>query len=116
MLFIKSEDAKAYSGDGYTGMDYPSTDKTINFAVIKINGRTPKSGFQVNLEVKGLYYIIEGSGKLYLKDNDEVIEFKKGDVLQIDEQEWYAFEGDFEAAVTNAPAWTIEQHKYSEEN
>ena len=37
MEFIKKEKAEFYSGDGYSGMDYPSTDKDINFAVIKIN-------------------------------------------------------------------------------
>ena len=115
MLFIKNNQANSYSGDGYTGRDYPSTDKNINFATIKIAGRTPLKGYQVNLECKGLFYIIKGSGKLYLKDSDEIIEFEQADVIQIDEKEWYAFEGNFEAAVTNAPAWTIEQHKYSEE-
>ena len=45
MEFIKKEKAEFYSGDGYSGMDYTSTDKDINFAVIKINSRSPKTGF-----------------------------------------------------------------------
>ena len=46
MEFIKKEKAEFYSGDGYSGMDYPSTDKDINFAVIKINSRSPKADFK----------------------------------------------------------------------
>ena len=52
MEFIKKEKAKLYSGDGYSGIDYPSTDEDINFAVIKINSRSPKKGFQINTNCK----------------------------------------------------------------
>lgn len=52
MEFIKKEQSEFYSGDGYSGMDYPSKDKDINFAVIKINCRSPKTGYQVNTDCK----------------------------------------------------------------
>jgi len=42
MLFIKKNNAKSYGGNGYTGMDYPSPSKEINFAVIKIGGDEPR--------------------------------------------------------------------------
>lgn len=111
MEFIKKEKAEAYSGDGYSGMDYPSNDKDINFAVIKINSRSPKTGFQVNTDCKELLYIMNGNGTMYMKDN-EAIEFNQGDVILIDKNECYAFDGNFEAAVPCTPAWTSEQHKY----
>lgn len=38
MLYIKKSDAEFYSGDGFSGIDYPMTDKDINFAVIKVDG------------------------------------------------------------------------------
>lgn len=113
MEFIKREQAEFYSGDGYSGMDYPSSDKDINFAVIKINCRSPRTGYQVNTECKELLYIINGNGTLYLKNDSEVI-FNQGDVVLIDKNEWYAFDGNFEAAVPCTPAWTREQHKYSD--
>lgn len=113
MEFIKREQAEFYSGDGYSGMDYPSSDKDINFAVIKINCRSPKTGYQVNKECKELLYIINGNGILYLKNDHELI-FNRGDVILIDKNEWYAFDGNFEAAVPCTPAWTSEQHKYSD--
>lgn len=115
MEFIKKEQAEFYSGDGYSGMDYPSIDKDINFAVIKINCRSPKTGFQVNTNCKELLYIINGKGTLYMKNNNKEIEFNKGDVILIDKNEYYAFDGEFEAAVPCTPAWTSKQHKYINE-
>lgn len=111
MLYIKKEKAEFYSGDGYSGMDYPMADPDINFAVIKINGRSPKTGYQVNTECKELLYIISGSGTIYTKEND-ARNFRQGDVMVIDQNEPYAFDGSFEAAVPCTPAWTPEQHKY----
>lgn len=112
MEFIKKEKAEFYNGDGYSGMDYPSLDKDINFAVIKINSRSPKTGYQVNTECKGLFYIIKGNGTIFMKENKEKIEFNQGDVIIIDKNEYYAFEGNFEAAVPCTPAWYSEQHIY----
>ena len=108
----KKEKAEFYSGDGYSGMDYPSTDKDINFAVININSRSPKIGYQVNTECKELLYIIKGNGIIFMKENNEKVEFSQGDVIIIEKNEYYAFEGNFEAAVPCTPAWYSEQHKY----
>ena len=112
MEFIKKESAEFYSGDGYSGLDYPSLDKDINFAVIKINSRRQKKGFQVNTNCKELLYIINGNGTMYMKDSEEKIDFKQGDVIVINKNEYYAFNGNFEAATPCTPAWTSEQHKY----
>lgn len=51
-------------------MDYPMTDADINVAVIKINGRSPKVGYQTNTACKELLYIISGSGTLEVKGKD----------------------------------------------
>lgn len=112
MEFIKKSQAMFYSGDGYSGMDYPSVDKDINFAVIKINGRSPKVGYQVNTNCKELLYIINGEGTLYLKENNDRVAFNQGDVILINKNEYYAFDGNFEATVPCTPAWTSDQHKY----
>lgn len=112
MEFIERDKAKFYSGNGYSGMDYPSSDKDINFAVIKISSRSPEKGFQVNTDCKELLYIISGKGTVYMKDNNKKIEFNQGDVIIIDKNEYYAFDGCFEAAVPCTPAWSSEQHKY----
>ena len=111
MEYINKGKANFYTGDGYSGMDYPMQDKDINFAIIKISARSPKTGYQVNTDCKELLYIINGSGTLYLKEAN-AISFKEGDVILLDKKECYAFEGDFEAAVSCTPAWTSEQHQY----
>lgn len=112
MLYIRKEEAEYYSGDGYSGMDYPVTDLDINIAVININGRSPINGYQVNTGCKELLYISNGRGNLYKKDSKDVISFKTGDVILIDKDECYAFDGNFEAVVPCTPAWISEQHKY----
>ena len=112
MRLIKKAETEEYSGDGYYGIDYPILDKDINIDVIKINGRSPKFGYQVNTKCKELLYIINGMGVLYNKANMEKKEFYKGDVIIIDKNEVYAFEGNFEAVVPCTPAWTKDQHKY----
>ena len=112
MLYIKKEEAKDYVGDGYCGIDYLVQDKDIDLAIIKINGRSPENGYQVNTNCKELLYIVNGSGVLYLGANDEIVNFCKGDVILLDKNEKYAFDGLFEAVVSCTPAWTMEQHKY----
>lgn len=112
MEYIEKEKAEFYSVNGYSGMDYPTIDKDINFAVIKISTRSPKNGYQVNIGCKELLYIINGSGILYLKKDTQEISFKQGDVIVIEKNECYAFDGNFEAAVSCTPAWTSDQHKY----
>lgn len=111
MEIIKKKEAEVYQGDGYSGLDYPSTDMDINFAVINIDGRSPKTGFQTNMACKELLYIIKGSGTLYLKEGDS-FSFEQGDVILLHPNERYAFDGHFEAGVPCTPAWTSEQHKY----
>lgn len=111
MKHIKKEEAVLYNGDGFSGIDYPMADLDINFAVITVNGRSPKIGYQVNMQCKELLYIIKGSGFLYTKQNSNGLQFRPGDVLVIEKEEAYAFDGNFEAAVPCTPAWTSEQHK-----
>ena len=112
MIYVSKEKAEFYSGDEYSGMDYPMTDVDINVAVIKINGRSPKAGYQTNTACKELLYIMSGSGILEVKGKEKKIKFKSGDVILLDKNECYAFEGEFEALVPCTPAWTSEQHKY----
>lgn len=112
MRHIKKEMALDYIGDGYSGIDYLVADKDIDLAIIKIDGRSPKQGYQVNTGCKELLYIINGSGVLYLNDNEKVAKFCQGDAILLNKNEEYAFEGAYEALVSCTPAWTEEQHKY----
>ena len=68
IIYVSKEKAEFYSGDGYSGMDYPMTDADINVAVIKINERSSKVGYQINTTCKEFLYIMSGSGVLEAKD------------------------------------------------
>ncbi len=112
MVYINKKEAEEYVGDGFSGIDYKKCDNEIDFAIIKVNGHSPKSGYQVNTECKELLYITEGSGTLTIKNVLSKIRFSKGDVIIINRGELYAFDGNFEASVSCTPAWTQEQHQY----
>lgn len=115
MVYINKLESEEYTGDGFSGIDYKKCDEEIDFAIIKVNGKSPKSGYQVNTECKELLYIIEGSGTLFMKDMVSEIKFSKGDVIIINRGELYSFDGNFEASVSCTPAWKEEQHQYINE-
>lgn len=112
MIYVGKEKAEFFGDDDKSGFQYPIFDKDLDLSVIKINGRSPKVGYQTNTACKELLYIMSGSGTLEVKGKEEIIEFKKSDVILLDKNECYAFEGKFEALVPCTPAWTSEQHKY----
>ncbi len=112
MIYVSKEKAEFFGNDDKSGFQYPIFDKDLDLSIIKINGRSPKTGYQTNTLCKELLYIMSGNGILEVKGKDEIIEFKTGDVILLDKNECYAFEGEFEALVPCTPAWTSEQHKY----
>ena len=81
----------------------------ISGAVAWINGRYPVKGYAVNEVSSELVYILSGKGKIVTKDNEEI--FHEGDVIFIDTQELFAWEGDFTMFMTTAPKFDPKQHK-----
>lgn len=57
---------------------------------------------------KELCYILDGTGKIS-KKNGEVIEFKKDDVILIENEEIYYWEGNCKIIMVCTPAWYKEQ-------
>lgn len=78
-------------------------DKDIDFAINTINGRYPEQGYATNHECKELVYVLEGNGTLNKKD--EQIEFSKGDVILIDKNEVYYWDGYCQLIMICTPAW-----------
>lgn len=97
------------NSDRCIAIEYPLGDKDINGAVIELDGRYPDKGRVVNLECKELAYILEGSGKLIIED--EEIEFEKDDLILLEPGEKYFWEGKCKMFVPCIPAWWPEQHK-----
>ena len=110
MKIIHKEGTKQFkNSDACTATEYPIGDKDINGAVVDLNGRYPDKGRVVNLKCKELAYVIEGTGKVVV-ENEEV-KLQKGDLVLIEAGERYFFEGDLKMFVPCVPAWYPEQHK-----
>lgn len=92
-----------------TAIEYPLDDKDINGAVIKLNGRYPDKGRVVNLKCKELAYVIKGSGRVEVEN--ETVELNEGDLVLIEPEERYFWEGNLVMFMPCTPAWYPEQHR-----
>ncbi len=114
MKVCKKENSVLYKNSNEChNMEYPLGDTDINVSVATVNGKYPESGYCVNLEVKELLYIMEGTGKLIKKD--EVVEFKAGDVILVEKGEAYRWDANCKVLISCTPAWHEEQHKLIDE-
>lgn len=113
MKLVRFEDTvKFENSENCKGVEYPLYDKDINCSTAVITGRYPEKGYCVNEECKELIYVLEGTGSL--NKQDEVINFKKDDVILIDKGEVYYWEGNFKIVMPCTPAWYPEQHNVIE--
>jgi mannose-6-phosphate isomerase-like protein (cupin superfamily) len=90
--------------------EYPMHDEDINGAVVHVKGRYPLQGLAVNEHCKEMVYVIQGTGKVVVDDQETPLSC--GDVLIIAAGERYYWEGDLMLFVPCTPAWYPEQHKY----
>lgn len=88
--------------------EYPST--LFSFATTLINGRYPDKQRVTNLKCEEIYYVISGFGVVHSDFGDFKIE--QGDLYFFKKGEKYWVEGkNLFLILTNAPKWTLEQHK-----
>jgi len=92
-----------------TAIEYPLGDKSINGAIIELNGRYPDKGRVVNLKCKELAYVVKGSGKLVVEG--EEVTLKEDDLAFIEPGEKYYWDGNMTMFTPCSPAWYPEQHK-----
>lgn len=110
MKFVKKEEAqKVINSDTSYLLEYSKKldDKDMDFCINTIQGRYPEKGYCSNLKCKEIAYILEGNGTIHKKDNQ--IDFKQGDVILIDKEEVYFWEGDCQIIMVCSPAWYKEQ-------
>ena len=105
----KNQTEEFKNSDSCTAVEYPLGDKDINGAVIKLEGRYPDRGRVVNLKCKELAYVIKGSGRVVVEDKD--VELNEGDLVLIEPEERYFWEGNLTMFVPCTPAWYPEQHR-----
>jgi len=110
MKIIHKEQTKDFkNGENCLAREYPLADNDINGAIVEIAGRYPGVGRVVNLKCKELAYIIKGSGKVVIENQE--INLSEGDLLLIEPEEKYFWDGDLTMFVPCTPAWYPEQHK-----
>lgn len=106
MKFVKREEAeKIVNGNTSCLLEYSKKlgDKDLDFCINTINGRYPEAGYCSNLQCKEIAYILEGNGTIHKKDN--VLNFKQGDVILIEKEEWYFWEGNCQIIMICNPPW-----------
>ncbi|MFH1089678.1 MAG: cupin domain-containing protein [Candidatus Uhrbacteria bacterium] len=107
-IIHENQTEKFKNSENCTAIEYPLGDKDINGAIVKLTGRYPDKGRVVNLKCKELCYVIEGSGRIVI-DNQEVA-LCQGDLILIELGEKYFFDGNLTIFVPCVPAWYAEQH------
>lgn len=110
MKIVRSDKTNKISPSPTTTItEFLMNEAGISGAVAEINGRYPESGFALNEVCKELVYVISGSGKLV--SEKEELPFETGDVLYIDTNERFYWEGNFKIFMATSPKFDPNQHK-----
>jgi len=106
----KSQSKEFKNSETCIATEYPLNDKDINIAIVRIlNDCYPQKGWAVNEICKEVVYITKGSAKLVTEKGS--VELELGDVVFLEPNEKYYWQGDFEMVISCSPAWYPEQHK-----
>lgn len=110
MIIVKKiKSNKIIPSSSTTICEYLMNELGISGAVAKISGRYPQHGFAINEISKELVYVLSGNGKIITPT--KTIEFSHGDVIFIDKQEKFAWQGEFRIFMVTAPKLNPNQHK-----
>jgi len=94
--------------------EYPLHNKNLGIALAKINGRFPDSGRVLNKVCQEIYYVIGGSGRIFIEN--EEFELNEGDTFLIESNKKYYVVGKNLVVLCPAsPDWYPEQQKIIEE-
>lgn len=105
----KNESFQRKNADNCLVTEYEISDDVLDFAVVRVDGRYPESGLAINRKVKEIVYVGEGAGIVCV--NEKLIELDQGDVILIDADEPFYWEGHFTLYIACNPAFTVEQHQ-----
>ncbi len=107
---LKSKQSRRFENSKTcVAIEYPLHDKDINGTIIELSGRYPEKGLAVNLECKELAYVVKGEGILVVKGKKYSLE--EGDVVLIEPNEKYFWQGNMMLFMVCTPAWSPKQHK-----
>lgn len=109
MKYLKKENAVKFQNGTLTAIEYPVGDKDINCAVVTLKGRHPVNDWIINQECKELVYLMKGTA--VLTTETKTISLSEGDMVILEPNEKYFWQGDCVLLTPTTPAWTPEQTK-----
>ena len=109
MIYKSFEDVEMFEGVTNKTYEYNIEDKDINYCVVDIDGRFPKEKWAVNHKCKEMAHILSGSGILVVGNKE--YQLKKDDVVLVNMNEKYYWQGKMRLGVSCTPAWYPEQHE-----
>ena len=114
MIYKKFKDTELFEGPTNKTYEYNIEDKDINYCIVNINGRFPsKYKWAINRRCKEMAHVLRGSGILVVENKEYHLE--QDDVVLIDVNEKYYWEGIFRLGIPCSPAWYPEQHEEMDE-
>ncbi len=114
-LHVRKRDAKRVAEHGVsTFLEYDLPFKRTSVGISEINGRYPSAGFDVDTKVEAVWYVLSGTGTLFVKG--EAYQLDDGDMVMIPKNEKYWIQGNYlKLVVVSSPPWTPQQHKHVDE-
>lgn len=110
MIIIKKAESNTLIPSSLTTIhEYLMKEQAISGAVAEINGRYPEKGFAVNEICKELVYILSGNGSAITTSGETM--FTQNDVVFIDKNESFAWQGTFSMFMVTMPKFDPKQHK-----
>jgi mannose-6-phosphate isomerase-like protein (cupin superfamily) len=105
----KKQTKQVQNSKNCIAVEYPLGDIDINGTIIELSGREPDSGRAMNMKCKELAYVINGTGKVVI--DDKVINLKQGDLVLIEPEEEFFWEGNMTIFMPCTPAWRPDQYR-----
>jgi mannose-6-phosphate isomerase-like protein (cupin superfamily) len=109
VIYKSFKDTELFEGKTNKTYEYNIDDLDINYCIVDVDGRFPKEKWAVNRECKEMVHVLSGSGILAVEG--ETYYLKKDDVVLINKNEKYYWEGIMRLGVSCSPAWKPHQHQ-----
>jgi len=110
MKIVKKLERRLFKhGESCVIYEYPTNDRTIDGCIAKISGRYPEKGGAVNKISKELAYVINGAGTVTIEN--KTTDIGEGDMVLIQPNEKFYWEGEMELFIPCTPAWNPEQYE-----
>lgn len=110
MIVVNASQRREHrAADSVCVYEYDMPDPDLGGAVAVISGRYPQTGFVQNLKVKQLAYVLSGSGQMLTPGLARPL--AAGDMVFIDVEESFAWDGAMELFLANAPRFDPAQYR-----